>query len=141
MAITYRDPFARLQAELERMLGTAFGPGADAVSGVYPPVNVFDRDDAFVVKAELPGVDPTKVEIDVEEGTLTLRGERALAEPGGNGAFHRREREEGKFRRVVRMPGRLATEETRAEYRDGVLSVTVPKAPETRPRRVTVQPA
>src|SRR5579885_3335790 len=76
---TYRDPFERLQAELEQMVQqafAAFGPG-----GVYPPVNVFDAGDAFVIKAELPGLDPKAIELSVEDGALTLRGERKLPEP------------------------------------------------------------
>jgi HSP20 family protein len=140
MAVTYRDPFAQLQSELDRMLETAFGPVGATVSGVYPPVNVFDRGEVFVVKAELPGVEPAEVQLDVEESTLTLRGERAVSEPTGDGAYHRREREQGRFRRVVRMPGRIAGDEARAEYRNGVLSITIPKAPEARPRRLSIQP-
>ncbi|HLK10505.1 MAG TPA: Hsp20/alpha crystallin family protein [Candidatus Binatia bacterium] len=136
---TYRDPFERLQGELERMLEqafAAFGPG-----GVSPSVDVFDAGDAFVVKAELPGLDPRSVEVSVEDGALTLRGERKLPEPQAGAAFHRREREEGAFRRVVRMPARVAADQTQAEYRDGVLTVRLPKAPESRPRRVEIQAA
>jgi len=119
------------------MLETAFG----ATGTVYPPVNVFDATDAYVVKVELPGVEPGKVQIEVEDNTLGLRGERAWAEPREDAAYHRREREQGQFRRVVRMPGRLAGEEAKAEYRDGVLTIRVPKAKETRPRRVEIQAA
>jgi HSP20 family protein len=138
MAIAYRDPFERLQRELERMLDTAFGAVA-AGPGVYPPVNVFDAGDGYVVRAELPGVDPARVEIDVQEDTVALRGERTFPEPDSSAAFHRRERGQGEFRRVVRVPGRLAADEAHAEYRDGVLTLRVPKARETRPRRVEIQ--
>ncbi len=137
MAIAYRDPFSQLQGELERMLATAFGPAG----GVYPPVNVFDQADAYVVKVELPGVQPDKVRIDLEDNTLVLRGERAWTEPRDDAAFHRREREQGQFRRVVHMPGRLASDEAKADYRDGVLTIRVPKAKESRPRRVDIQAA
>jgi HSP20 family protein len=135
MALVHRDPFEQLQSELERMVESAFGsPGA-----VYPPVNVFDAGDRYVVKAELPGVVPEQVDVSVEEDTLVIRGERTLATPGDDGAYHRRERGQGQFRRVVRVPGRLATEETKATYRDGVLTVEVAKAKEQRPRRVEIQ--
>jgi HSP20 family protein len=139
MAFAYRDPFSQLQSEVDRMLEAAFGPVGTTVSGVYPPVNLFDDGEAFVVRAELPGVDPTKVELDVQDATLTLRGERALAEPAAEGAYHRRERPEGRFRRVIRMPGRVSGDQARAEYRDGVLTVTIPKAAEARPRRLSIQ--
>ena len=134
MVLVYRDPFEQFQAELERMLERAFG-----TSGVYPPVNVFDQGDAFVVKAELPGVGPEKIELSVEDDALTLRGERTFPAPSEDGAYHRRERGEGQFRRVVRMPGRLAADEARAEYRDGVFTVRIPKAKEAQPRRVEIQ--
>jgi HSP20 family protein len=138
MTLAYRDPFEQLQNELDRMLGAAFGSVGSA-GGLYPPVNVFDAADAFVIKAELPGVTPEQVQIEVENDTLTLRGERAFSEPSGEAAYHRRERGAGQFRRVVRMPGRLDSEGAKAEYRDGVLTVRVPKARETRPRRVEIQ--
>lgn len=141
MAIAYRDPFEQLQGELDRMLETAFGPVGTATAGVYPPVNVFDGGEDHVVKAELPGVDPEKIEIEVEDDTLVLRGERALAEASPDAAYHRRERAEGRFRRVVRLSGRVDTGGAKAEYRDGVLTVRIPKAKETRPRKVTVQAA
>jgi HSP20 family protein len=136
---TYRDPFERLQAELERMVEQAFaalGPG-----GVSPPVNVFDAGDAFVVKAELPGLDPKAIELSVEDGALTVRGERKLPEPQAGAAYHRREREEGAFQRVIRMPARIVPDQSQAEYRDGVLTVRLAKAPESRPRRVEIQSA
>ncbi len=135
MALVYRNPFHQLQTELERMVEGAFGaPGA-----VYPPVNVFDAGDAYVVKAELPGVQAEQIDVSVEDDTLVVRGERQLSPPGEDGGYHRRERGEGQFRRVVRMPGRLASDETKAEYRDGVLTVRVAKAKERRPTRVEIQ--
>jgi len=139
MAVVYRDPWFQLQQELEHMLDAAFR-GAPS-TGLYPPVNVFDAGEAFVVKAELPGVDAEKVEVNVEEDTLTLRGERSFSEPNREAAFHRRERGAGQFRRVVRLPGRTAGDEAKAEYRNGVLTITIPKAKETRPRRVQIQAA
>lgn len=136
--MAYRDPFEQLQTELDRMLEAAFGSGPWA-GGVYPPVNVFDAGEAFVLKAEVPGIKPEGIELNVEENTVTLRGERAFTEPSRDASYHRRERAQGKFRRVVRMPGRLAADEAHAEYREGVLTIRIPKAKETRPRRVTVQ--
>lgn len=137
MAFVFRGPFERLQDELEQMLDSAFG----ATVGVYPPVNVFDAGEAYVVKAELPGIDPAQVEVSVEHDVLTLRGQRTVAEPGPDGAYHRRERGQGQFRRVVRLPGRVTADETHAEYREGVLTVRVAKAREQRPQRIQIQAA
>jgi len=135
MAISYRDPFAQLQRELESMLERAFG--TEGPSSLYPPVNLFDAGEHYVVKAELPGVRPEDLELTVQDNTLVLRGERTLPETAQNAAYHRRERGEGQFRRVVRLPG--PTEgEPQAQFRDGVLTVRLPKASQARPRRVTI---
>ena len=137
MAFVYRGPFEQLQAELERMVEGAFGtPGR-----VFPPVNVFDAGDAFVVKAELPDVTPDNVDVTVEDDVLTLRGERKLAPATGDAAYHRRERGEGRFRRVVRMPGKLSADDTHADYRDGVLTVRIGKAKEQRPQKIQIKAA
>ena len=137
MAIVFEDPFRQLQEELERMLTTGFGPAGPA-GGVYPPVNVFDRSEEFLVKAELPGVAPEHIDVSVEGDTLTLRGERTVATPAAEAAYHRRERDGGQFRRVVRLSGRLVADDVRAEYREGVLTVHVPKAKELKARRVDI---
>ena len=138
MTIAYGDPFAELQGELERMLATAFGARGPA-GGVYPPVNIFDRGAEFLIKAELPGLEADQIDVHVEGDVLTLRGERTIAAPGEEAAYHRRKRDDGRFRRVVQLPARVAPDTLRAEYRDGVLSVHVPKVKEVQPRRVQIQ--
>src|SRR5258705_13666704 len=114
MGIVYRDPFEQLQRELDRMMDVAFGDVRGTTTGVYPPVNVFDGGDAYVVKAELPGVDAGRVELEVEEDTLTLRGERVFSEPSSDAAFHRPERAQGRVRPVGRLPGHLASSGAKA---------------------------
>jgi HSP20 family protein len=136
MFSSYGDPFAQLQQELERMLSTVEGP----FTGVYPPLNVFDAGEEVILKAELPGVDPSKLDVEVRDNTVTVTGERTET-PEENAAFHRRERVEGRFRRVARLPARLESGEAKAEYRNGVLTVRIPKAKEVRPRRVEVAAA
>jgi HSP20 family protein len=138
MALVHRDPFEQLQQELDRMLNAAFGPVGPS-AGLYPSVNVFDAGEAWVIKAEVPGVNPDQLDIDVEDDTVALRGERAFAEPHREAAYHRRERGQGQFRRVIRLPGRIASDESKAQCRDGVLTVTVPKAREARFRRVQIE--
>jgi len=136
--LSYGDPFVRLQQELEQMLSGTFSTPA---SGVYPAMNVFDAGDEVVLKAELPGVDPAKLEVDVRDATVTLSGERTLEDSAQNGGYHRRERAQGEFRRVIRLPVRLEGGEAKAEYKHGVLSVRIPKAKEVRPRRVPIEAA
>ncbi len=138
MALAYREPFAQLQRELDHMLERAF-PSLGSWTGVFPPVNVFDAGEAYVIRAELPGVARDKLEIEIEDDTVTLRGERRFDEPGREVAYHRRERDQGRFRRVVRVPGRIAGDEAKAEYQDGVLTIRLPKAKEVRPRRIEIK--
>lgn len=142
MVTPYRDPFAQLQRELERMLETTFGSVSASTVGVYPTVNVFDAGEDYVIKAELPGVDPSKVDIEVQDNTLVLRGERRFDDASDkNVAYHRRERDQGQFRRVVRLPGKVDGDKAAAKYHNGVLTIRVPKAKETQPRRVAIQAA
>ena len=119
------------------MLSSFEGP----YSGVYPPLNVFDAGEEVVLKAELPGVDPARLDVEVRDNTVTVKGERGFESPNGTAAFHRRERADGQFRRVIRLPARLASDEAKAEYRHGVLTVRIPKAKEARPRRLEVAAA
>jgi len=137
MFSSYGDPFARLQQELEQMLSSFGAP----YTGVYPPLDVFDAGEDVVLKAELPGVDPAKLDVEVRDNAVTLKGERTVESPNGKAAFHRRERVDGQFRRVIRLPARLASDEAKAEYRHGVLTVRIPKAKEARPRRLQVAAA
>jgi HSP20 family protein len=134
MFSSYGDPFARLQEELERMLSAVEEP----FTGVYPPLNVFDAGEEVILKAELPGVDPSQLEVEVRDNTVTISGERTSDTPEQKAAFHRRERQDGQFRRVARLPARLESSDAKAEYRNGVLTVRVPKAKEIRPRRLEV---
>jgi HSP20 family protein len=139
------DPFdslLRLQAELDRRLGSpwaGFDLGPSGSTNVFPPVNVF-RDDqgGLVVRAEVSGVRPDGLAIEVERGRLTVTGERGPTE-AGKGAFHRRERQAGKFSRVVQLPDDLDAEHANAQVRNGVLTVRIPKSEAAKPRTITVQ--
>lgn len=129
-----------LQHELDRFFGSGFaGALAPSGRGVFPAVDIFDRDQSIVVKAELPGLRREDVDLVVEDDKLTISGKRAIAYEGDRLRFHRREREQGQFRRVLRLPTKLDTESANASYANGVLTVTIPKAPEIKPRQVPVQ--
>ena len=137
------SPFAGL-LELQDALGQALespglgvGRGLSAPS-VFPPLNVFtDKDGAAVVRAEIPGIAPDDVQIQVEPMRLTISGERA-PDRIGNG-YHRRERRFGRFSRSVQLPADLDPEHATAEYRDGLLTVRIPKAESARPRKVEIR--
>src|SRR5207245_10997182 len=133
MAIAYRDPLEQLQREIDHMLESAFGSVGASAAGVYPPVNVFDAGEEYVIKAELPGVDTGKVEVSVENETVSFRGERTFDEPNRDVAYHRREREQGQFRRLDRIPGRLASETVRSEFHDRFHTLLCTNAKEPHP--------
>jgi HSP20 family protein len=136
------DSLLRLQAELDRRLGSpgaGFELGPAGSANVFPPVNVFrDEHGGLVIRAEVSGVKPDELAIEVERGRLTMTGERGPTQ-AGKGAFHRRERQAGKFSRVVQLPDDLEAGHAHAQVRNGVLTVRIPKSEAAKPRTITVQ--
>jgi HSP20 family protein len=142
MAFLSVDPtgLLRLQRDLERYFEKpTFDLGLSG-RGVFPPVNVFVRNGDVVIRAEVPGVKPEDVQIEAERGRVTLRGERK-APPEAEGSFHRRERRYGTFSRTIRLPEDVDVEKAEAKYRNGVLTLRVPRAEAAKPRRIEVQAA
>jgi HSP20 family protein len=138
------DPFGNLlslQRELERFIrNPAFSLGPSG-SGAYPPINVFEDQDGTVIIAELPGLDPAKIEISGQGRTLTLRGERKREEGLNPSGYHRRERPFGEFSRSVQLSNDLDMSKATAKYEAGVLTLKIPKAEAAKPRQITVNAA
>jgi HSP20 family protein len=141
MALT-RWPFfeerMRARDELLRTLAGPFFSGLDMGAGVFPAVNVYDDGEKFLVRAELPGFHKDSLEVTAQGDQLTLRGERHIDAPDAKASFHRREREGGQFRRVVTLPQAVDSANISATYKNGVLEVVLPRAPELKPRKITV---
>lgn len=143
MAATRWEPFAevnRLRSEMDRLFGHYGGRlSTSAESRVYPPVNVWEDDDHVYVEAELPGMKADDLEIYVTAGNqLSLRGERRRpTDPAG--VWHRQERGEGSFSRMIELPFQVDSDKVSAQFRHGVLTLTLPKSPEVKPRRITVK--
>jgi HSP20 family protein len=135
------DPFSNLlslQQELERFTrNPAFSLGPSGY-GAYPPINVFEDQDGTVIIAELPGLDPAKIEIAGQGRTLTLRGERKREEGPNPSGYHRRERPVGEFSRSIQLSSELDMSKAAAKYESGVLMLKVPKAEAAKPRQITV---
>ena len=108
-------------------------------AGVFPPLNVSEDSDKLYVSSELPGIEPDDIEIHVEGDTLTLRGERKLPEAAEGVNYHRREREGGRFRRIITLPARIDPTGVEAAFKNGVLNIVLPKATEARPRQIKVK--
>lgn len=133
------EEMGRIQREMNRLLNSFSGLQPSLFrTGVFPPVNVSEDQDNLYVRSELPGLAPQDIEISVEGDTLTLRGERKL-QAAENVNYHRREREAGRFRRVLSLPARVNTEAVQATCRDGVLKIVLPKAEEAKPRQIRIK--
>jgi len=104
----------------------------------FPPMNVHETDSDVIVRAELPGVTVDDVEVTVSGGTLRLEGERKLELPQG-ASFLCQERQHGAFSRTVSLPRSVDAAGAKAEYADGILTITVPKGPEAKARTIAVK--
>lgn len=112
-----------------------------AESGTWAPsVDIYDTKDAFMIKAELPGVDKNDIKVDVDGRLLTLRGERKTeTETGGQDtSYYRREMFQGVFERTFTLPEAVDPATIKAEYKDGVLHLEVPKPEERKPRQIEI---
>ena len=106
-------------------------------AGVFPPVNLYETADGYVLTAELPGLKSEEIEVTVERDRVTLRGQRRIERPK-DASLHRVERQAGTFRRTVQLPVEVASDKVEAAYRNGILMLRIPKAAELRPRRISV---
>jgi len=104
----------------------------------FPAVNVWANRDEAVLTAEVPGMEPGGIDIAVQGGDVTLRGQRGAAEPAEDCACHRCERWTGAFARTVRLPFEVQADKVSAKYRNGVLTVTLPRAESAKPRRIAI---
>ena len=112
--------------------------GSGRAQAWNPAVDIYENKDNVVVKAELPGIDPKEVEISVEDGTLYLKGERKSEEEEKRDGYQRLERAYGSFARAFSLPDSVDSEKVLAEYRDGLLTVTLPKREESKPKKVKI---
>jgi HSP20 family protein len=104
----------------------------------YPPVDILESKDSYLIRAELPGMSREDFNLELKEGVLTLSGERKAEQPAEGVEYHRSERLAGKFSRSFHLPQTVAQDGIKATYRDGILEVYVPKAEEIKPRKITV---
>jgi HSP20 family protein len=154
MAIMTRwDPFQDLRSAQEEMaqlspmlahalgLHTQQGSGRAGTVAWAPALDISERKDAYLVTVELPGVDADDLQITLEDGLLTIQGERYFARDSSEQHFHRVERRYGAFRRSINLPAHVLAEEIEATADNGVLQIVVPKMEEATPRRIQVRPS
>lgn len=141
----YRRPAAwremeRLRREMNRLFEGSVTGGLRRATG-FPAMNVWTKDDGLIVTAEIPGVDIKDIDISVMNDTLTVSGQRTPDEVGEGVRYHRRERGYGRFGRSVQLPYPVEADNVEATFKDGVLSIALPRAEEDKPRKISVKGA
>lgn len=131
------DPFHEFRQIAQRLMSG--GDQSDVVTSQWAPrVDIKEEDKRFVIMADLPGVDPKEIEIHMDKGILTIKGERTIETNEENGRFTRSERHHGSFYRRFGLPDSADAEGIQATGKHGVLEIVIPKRPETTPRRIEV---
>jgi HSP20 family protein len=133
----FRD-LARLQDEVNRLFDDRTYRGSESV-GWTPPCDIYEDADAVTLRFELAGVEPKDVDVRFENGVLTVRGDRKLEDEAKRENYHRIERSYGTFTRSFSLPGTLDPERIKAEAKNGVLAITLPKRAEAKPRAIQVK--
>lgn len=127
-------PFSDLQSEINRL----FGDSAPTAVSFAPALDVFEKDDSLVVKADLPGVKPEDLSISIHEGVLTLSGKREHEEEVKKDSFFYVERSFGSFSRSIQLPIEVDADKVKANFNGGILTVTAPKSERAKPKTIEV---
>ena len=146
MSIVQYNPWGNargLQDEIkqvfDRFLGEADADQSNVVTSQWAPrVDIREEADRFVIFADIPGVDPQDIDVQMDQGLLTIKGERTLEARSENERFSRTERVHGVFHRRFALPDSADPERITASGRNGVLQIVIPKRPETTPRKIQV---
>ena len=117
----------------------AFGKGMQPFEGKTPKVDVIERDDEIVVKAELPGVDKKDIDISVTKNTVTIKGKTSHEEKEEKGDYYRCEMSRGEYSRTMALPSDVNEEKAKAKFKDGILELTIPKAEKSKRQTVKVE--
>jgi HSP20 family protein len=145
------DPFQDLRSAQEEMaqmspmlahalgLHTRQGNERAMTTAWAPALDISERKDAYLVTVELPGVEADDLEITLEDGLLTIQGERQFTSESSEQQFHRVERRYGAFRRSITLPTQVQAEQIEASFDNGVLQIVVPKMEEAKPKRIQVR--
>ena len=138
------DPFKgldQIQKEIDsifsgRPLAKGFRP---MFNNFYPAIDVFDKKDAIVVKAEIPGVDKKDVSITISENELTIKGEVKKEQEVNEKDYYHCERSYGTFSRTIGLPGSIDKSKVKASYKDGILEILLPKSEEAKPKEIKLE--
>jgi HSP20 family protein len=132
------DPFRDFQREVGRLFETFEPLQPWRAARPFPAVNLYDAKERYILTAELPGMAPEDLDLSITGETLTLRGERRRPEGVADESYRRQERQFGRWSRSVTLPERVDGTKVAAQFAHGILTVTLPKAEEARPRQIVV---
>lgn len=129
----------REMQQLQQQFNRLFDSNSWRAAGEFPPINVWTNENSATVTAEVPGLSPEDIEISVVNDTLTLKGERR-PEPLAEGeSLHRQERGFGQFARTIQLPFRVDADKVEAIFKRGILSITLPRTEQDKPRKISVR--
>jgi len=140
----WRNPFADLENLTRRMdllTNAMYGrPGTSVMMPkVFPAINITEDKDKYYVRAELPGIKANEIQVEVTGKNLSISGERKIQSEGKNTKYHRREREAGRFSRVIGLPGEVDADSVDARLVNGLLTVAITKSAAAKPKQITVK--
>jgi HSP20 family protein len=141
----FRNPFWELERMRNQMenVYSALASGVNQFrknyTGVFPLVNLAEDDNNLYISAELPGLSGDSLDLSIKGDTLTIKGSKNVESSKGDVNYHRREREQGSFRRSLTLPVKVEADAVEAVFRNGVLTVTLPKSAEAKARQITVK--
>jgi HSP20 family protein len=143
MALTPWEPLSEvttLWQAMDRLFAESFiDVGSERMTAGMVPIDLVERDDALVVTASMPGVKPEDVDVSVHRNMLVIRGEMHGESGQNGGRYHRRERWQGNFSRQVTLPVEVDADACDASFKDGVLTITLPKSEQARAKRIEIR--
>ncbi len=146
MELVRWDPFkeiSSLRDEIDRLFDSFFGriPAVPSEREVawHPAINLEETEDKFIVKAELPGLKKDDIKVQVTEDGLIISGERKFEREEKGKTYHRIEMAYGKFQRMISFPAQVKPEGAKATYKDGILTVEIPKSEKARPKEIEIE--
>jgi HSP20 family protein len=138
--VSQMSQMSQMLARALGLHGQQQGSGRATAAAWAPALDISERKDAYLVTVELPGVEADDLEITLEDGLLTIQGERQFTSESSEEQFHRIERRYGAFRRSITLPAQVQAEQIEASFENGVLQIVVPKMEEAKPKRIQVRP-